>query len=299
MKLATSTGDFFGYTDSQIESLRLIYEAGFRYADYNFGCDYETRTGVYSADYLSYFDEVARAAKEIGITLIQAHSPMGAPLGEDNGQFIRDTIRCIDACGAWGIPNIVVHSGYLPGLSKEETIAKNKDFYAPLLKAAEPYGVNVLVENFNKMHIPGLYWIDNAPDLLAMVEAVDHPLFHAVWDTGHANLQEMPQDEAMRTLGKHIRALHVQDNLGDKDTHLVPFLGTMNLDAVMNGLLDIGYNGYFTFEVGKFFLPAQKRRLFARDQRLANAPLELRRAFERYLYQLGKCVLEAYGCYEI
>ena len=40
MKLATSTGDFFGYTDSQIESLRLIYEAGFRYADYNFGCDY-------------------------------------------------------------------------------------------------------------------------------------------------------------------------------------------------------------------------------------------------------------------
>ena len=133
----------------------------------------------------------------------------------------------------------------------------------------------------------------------AMVEYVNHPLFHAVWDTGHANMQDMPQDEALRLLGSHVRALHVQDNMGDADSHLVPFLGTMNMDSVMNGLLDIGYDGYFTFEVGGFFLPADKRRSYERDQRLAGAPLDLRRAFERYLYQLGKCVLEAYGCYEI
>ena len=37
MKLATTTGDFNGYTGPQIESLRCIREAGFRYADYSFG----------------------------------------------------------------------------------------------------------------------------------------------------------------------------------------------------------------------------------------------------------------------
>ena len=73
----------------------------------------------------------------------------------------------------------------------------------------------------------------------------------------------------------------------------------MNLDAEMHGLADIGYDGYFTVEVSGSFIPAKKRRPFEADTRLASAPLELRRAFESYLYQLGKCVLETYGCYEV
>ena len=299
MKLASTTGDFYGYTGSNAESLRLLKEAGFHYADMNLGCGYAERQTIYVDDYEKYFEEIALAAENIGIKMIQAHAPMGKPIAKNNEQFIKDTIRCVDACGAWGIPNLVVHSGYLPGISVEETFAKNKEFFMPIIEAAEKYGVNILVENFNKMCVDGMYWIDNAPDLLAMVEYVNHPLFHAVWDTGHANMQEMPQDEALRLLGGHVRALHVQDNMGDMDSHLVPFLGTLNMDSLMNGLLDIGYDGYFTFEVGGFFLPADKRRPYARDTRLASAPLDLRRAFERYLYQLGKCVLEAYGCYEI
>lgn len=298
MKLATTTGDFFGYTKSQIRSLELIREAGFKYADYSFGCDLNSGTGVYSENYLDYFKEVSDACKRIGIKLVQAHSPMGKPLAEDNKQFIDDTIRCVEACGAWGIPNIVVHSGYTPDISPEETFLRNKEFFTPILKAAEKYGVNILVENFNKMSKENLYWIDNAPDLLAMVECVNHPLFHAVWDVGHANMQEMPQDEALRMLGSHIRALHIQDNMGDRDTHLTPFLGTLNLDAVMNGLIDIGYDGYFTFEVGGIFTPAAKRRPYERDTRLASAPLRLKIAQEKYLYELGKCILEAYDCFE-
>ena len=108
----------------------------------------------------------------------------------------------------------------------------------------------------------------------------------------------MPQDEALRILGSHIRGLHIQDNMEDHDTHLCPFLGTMNMDAVMNGLLDIGYDGYFTFEVGGVFTPANKRRKYERDTRLASAPLALKDAFESYLYNLGKVVLESYGVYE-
>jgi sugar phosphate isomerase/epimerase len=180
----------------------------------------------------------------------------------------------------------------------EETFAANKKFYAPILEHAEKYGVNILVENFNKMHVEGLYWIDNATDLLELIDYIDHPLFHAVWDTGHGNLQETPQDEEIRRLGHHICALHVQDNMGDRDAHLLPFLGTMNIDAVMNGLREIGYDGYFTFEVGGIFTRPNEKRPYAADTRLAKAPLSLKCAAERYLYELGKCVLEAYDCYE-
>ena len=296
MKLATTTGDYSAYTDSQIFALEHIRAAGFKYADYSFGLDYRRKNGIYSENAEKYINEVAEAAEKIGIKLIQAHAPMGDPL-DDEG-FLNDTLPCVDACGRWCIKNLVVHSGYSKGLSREDTFARNKEFFMPILERAEKYGVNILVENFNKMGVDGLYWIDNAPDLLAMVKCVNHPLFHAVWDVGHANMQEMPQDEALRMLGNHVRALHIQDNMGDLDTHLVPFLGTLNLDAVMHGLADIGYEGYFTFEVGRFFTQAEKRRRFEKDTRLATAPIELRDAFERYLYELGRCVLQKYDCFE-
>ncbi len=298
MKLATTTGDFSAYTTSQAEALEHIRMAGFRYADYSFGQDYRLQNGVYSKDFEPYFDSISKHTEQLGIKLVQAHAPMGRPLEDNDGSFLDATLRCVDACGAWSIPELVVHSGYTPGISPEQTFERNKAFFMPLLHRAEKYGVNILVENFNKMHVENLYWIDNAPDLLRMIECVNHPLFHAVWDVGHANMQEMPQDEALRLLGQHVHALHIQDNMGDKDSHLTPFLGTLSLDAVMNGLLDIGYNGYFTFEVGGVFTPSSKRRSCERDSRLSSAPLELRDAYERYLYELGKCVLEKYGCFE-
>ncbi len=297
MKLATTTGDFGAYSSSQTLALNHIRRAGFRYADYNFGIDLSRQNGVYAENYKAYFEEIAKACDKIGIKLIQAHAPMGKPLA-DGGKLLGETLRCVDACGAWGIPNLVVHSGYVKGLPAKETFARNKEFFMPLLERAEKYNLNILVENFNKMCVDGLYWIDNAPDLLEMIETVNHPLFHAVWDTGHANMQEMPQDEALRILGGHIRGLHVHDNMGNEDSHLVPFLGTLSMDAVMSGLLDIGYDGYFTFEVGGFFSPADKKRPFARNTSLASAPIELRDAFERYLYEMGKCILEKYGCFE-
>lgn len=298
MKLATTTGDFLFYTPSQAEALKLIRLAGFKYADYSFGHDLNGRTGVYSEDYLSYLESISQAMDDIGIRLIQAHSPLGKPIEADNAAFIADTVRCVEACGAWGIPNLVVHSGYEKGLTVKETFARNREFYKPILESAEKYGVNILVENFDKMCFEGLYWIDNAPDLLEFIEYMNHPLCHAVWDTGHANMQDMPQDEALRMLGGHVRGLHVHDNMGDSDAHKIPYTGTLNLDSVMNGLFDIGYEGYFTFEIGGVFTSAAKRRKFERDTRLARAPLALRVAKEKYLYELGRQVLTAYNCYE-
>ena len=298
MKLATSTADFHQYTESQTEALFYVKEAGFSYADYNFHIDHVRKNGVYSKDFKGYFEKVANEADRLGIRLIQAHSPMGDPIIKDNSEFIADTIRCVDACGFFGINNLVIHSGYLEGMGKEDTLKENEKFFRRVLDKAEKYGINILVENFNKICLTNYYWIDNATDLLELIELVDHPLFHAVWDTGHANLQKMSQDDELRLLGSHVKALHVHDNMGDRDDHLLPFLGTMSLDSVMNGLSEIGYDGYFTFEVGGIFTPPEMRREFSQDTRLKKAPLDLKRAAEKYLYSLGKTVLESYSLFE-
>lgn len=296
MKLATSTGDFFGYTSNQIEIIEYIAAAGFKNIDYAFGIDYRRNNGIFSDDLEGYTYALKAKAKELGVKFVQAHTPMGAPL-EMDGAFIEANLRCIDFCNELGIKNIVVHAGYREGLSKEENFEENKKFFQKLLARAENYGVNILVENFNKMG-DKIYWVDNAPDLLQMVEYVNHPLFNAVWDTGHGNQQSLPPHESLKILGKYVKALHVQDNMGDLDSHLAPFFGNQNLDSLMHGLIDIGYNGYFTFEADNIMLPGVHRKPFADDNRLLEPPLSLRIEAEKFLYQIGKAILSAYDCFE-
>ena len=300
MRLATTTGDFSAYTTSQSDAIRWIREAGFRYADYNFHMDAAAQQGIALPDWKKQMEAVRRTAEEIGITFVQSHAPMGKPLVQDEHypRFMELNRRCIAACAMLGIPNIVVHSGYAPNLSVEETFERNKAFYGELLPVAERFGVEILTENFNRMYKPDVYWVDSAEDLRALIDYIDHPLLHACWDAGHGNLQELPQDQALRLLGSHVHALHVQDNLGDKDTHIAPFFGTLNLDALMHGLADIGYSGYFTFEASRMLLPAAQRRPFAADGRLACAPVELRVKAEALLYEIGRTVLDQYGCLE-
>ena len=298
MKLATTTGDFSAYASTQQESMGYIAQTSFRYLDYNFCMDYAKGNGVYASNWKEHLDDIRRHAEKLCVRFIQAHAPMGKPLADESGDFCRATIRSIESCGMLGIDRIVVHSGYRKNLTREETFLENKAFFEKLFPVAEKFGVNILVENFDKMHVEDMYWIDNAADLRDLIDFVDHPLLHACWDTGHGNMQETPQDEALRILGHHVYALHVQDNYGDKDTHMAPFFGTLNLDSLMHGLKDIHYNGYFTFEAGNIFLPHNIRRPFETDHRLLRVPLSLRIQAEKLLYEIGKYTLEAYECFE-
>ena len=301
MKLATTTGDFGAYAKSQMQSMEYIHQAGFRFLDYNFGLDFARKDGIFSADPKGHLEEVKRRADKLGVKFVQSHAPMGSPLKEDEkqDQFIEATKACIRACAQLDIPSVVVHSGYLPDITKEEAFERNKAFYDDLLQVAESCGVNVLVENFNRMSKENVYWIDNAKDLRELIDLVHHPLFHACWDAGHGNMQEMPQHESLRILGHHVLALHIQDNMGDRDSHLYPFCGSLNLDSLMQGLFDIDYQGYFTFESASMFKGADKRRPYEADTRLARVPLSLRLKEEALLYEIGKTVLSAYDCFEI
>ena len=79
-------------------------------------------------------------AGELGMQFVQAHSPGGNPLSDDEAHvdFLkRSTIRSIEVCEILGIKNTVVHNGVAEGLSKEEWFVKNKAFYEKLFEAME------------------------------------------------------------------------------------------------------------------------------------------------------------------
>lgn len=296
MKLATTTIDFRNYTSDSLKAMEYIAKAGFKYIDYSFCVDYNNKVGFFGNDQ-NHLDKVMKKADELNVKLVQSHAPFKMLMFEEDwAPLMEDTIKCVKMCSKLNIPTLVVHTGYAHSLTKQQTFEKNKEFFAPILEVAEKEGVYILAENFNRMFMDGVYWIDNAGDLCEFVDYVNHPYLKAVWDTGHGNLQEMPQHEQLKILGDRVMALHVQDNRGDDDHHVAPFFGTLNLDSVMKGLIDIGYNGYFTFEADNFFL--KQRRNFDGDNKLSIAPLELMIKAENLLYETGKAILNAYNCFE-
>ena len=63
-------------------------------------------------------------------------------------------------------------------------------------------------------------------------------------------MNAMDQRAAIAALGPRLKALHIQDNDGTRDDHMLPFATArgVNWSDVALGLRDAGYGGAFTYE---------------------------------------------------
>ena len=131
------------------------------------------------------------------------------------------------------------------------------------------------------------------------LDYIDHPNVTACWDTGHANIEGSQYDDIL-VLSDKLTALHINDNNGLKDEHLLPYMGTMNIDEIMTALLKIGFDGYFTFESGNTLNGGwpYKKREFVMSQKVSKPELEYKKIFVQAALTVGKNILTAYNCYE-
>ena len=296
MKLATTTADFNRYTSDQAESIKLIHASGFRYVDYSFDYDFDSQTGAYSDELESYCERINKLATDLGVNLIQAHAPCISILDGENYKAIE---RCLVACELLGIPNVVVHSGYARGVGREEFMRVNREIYVRLAEFADKHNVTVLIENYDRMTIEDTFWPDSAEAVAELVDLVGHPRVAAIFDVGHANLKPMSIKDEIKLLGKRLKAIHVHDNNGRFDTHRAPFMGgSTGYDALISGLIDIGYEGYFTFEATNMADTNPSGHRKDEGDRLLRLPIAMRVDLERILYSIGKWMLSEYGIFE-
>ena len=306
MRLATTTSDFDGFYDSYAERVQGLYEAGFRYIDLGMYHIRENDELLLSEHWRDTVKQLQKLKEELGVEYVQAHAPGGNSF-RNYGEFIpryemliKTTIRSIEVCGELGIPNIVVHCGCKEDVGKEGFFEGNKEFFEKILPYAEEHNVNILCENSSKINVAcdSAYYANSGKDMREFVEYVNHPNFHACWDTGHANMEGSQYDDIM-ALGEHLYAVHINDNRETRDDHTMSFMGTVNMDEVMCALIDSGYKGYFTMEAGGTLLCMQgKRRSFERDTRLRYADLSIQQSMEKCMYEIMKHTLEVYHCFE-
>ena len=307
MKIATTTGDFGFYCQTDEERIRELHRAGFRYIDLNL-YSFKPDSPYMQDTWREEVQKIKDLADSLGMTFVQAHSQGGNPLSEDAEHvdfLLRATIRSIEICEMLGIPNTVVHSGSARGISKEEWFVRNKAFYEKFFPTMERCGVDVLCENSTKANMGDRYFINTGKDMREFIDYVDHPLFHGCWDTGHANC-EGSQYEEILAIGDALYAIHYNDNHGSKDDHVAPFLGRMNHDEVINALIDVGFRGYFTLECDSSLIGYNhwtgKRKRFegaTRKLRLSEPQLFMQRHIEKMMLETAGWILDSYDLLEV
>lgn len=179
-------------------------------------------------------------AEKQGVRFTHSHGSFDA---DATGDTVERNLRCAEILG---IRYMVVHPVFRAPDGRiyedaEAYLEVNRKHYTSLLEKAERHGVILLCEN--------LLWGASIPPKIQseLVSRVDSPNFGWCFDTGHAHRCGLPQTSL---LGLPIPplSLHVQDNHGQHDEHLLPGDGTIDWKEFLDTLHAVDYQGDFVLE---------------------------------------------------
>ena len=221
-----------------------------------------------------------RTLEDHGIAVVSVHSPVE---GWDNDAWDDEArLASVAACAQslrqaalLGASLVVIHPNTRSHPFGQENWRRNwsntRDSLARLTEIAAEVDVRMALENMpdrgdgERGTRPGV----RVDDLLGMIAGLGG-LAGILLDVGHCNISDTdPSDEALRA-GPKLLELHLQDNEGipGEDQHLLPGLGTIDWDSLLDTLDSAGYAGLLTFEAGR---PEPKDELLQRLGALRSA----------------------------
>ena len=261
-----------------ITMLRAAAEAGFGAVSMGFG-SYE---GFVRDDWREKIAALKDTLAELGLDCVMTHAPyydLRISADITLPRIDLSVSRCLGATAMLGAEIMAMHprgcyvsgtryegsvqSWNLGGLMHENpggcfsngvedlerSVRLNVDYWKPLCEKAAMLGCKVGVENLPRWPNWDMTFCSHDPD--AQIRIIDGLGGGAcgVWDFGHAYLTNKRDVEPLRRLGSRIRGLHVHDNKGVNDDHLIPFDGTMDWGAQMAALKETGFDGTIMLEL--------------------------------------------------
>ncbi len=217
-------------------------------------CDYHANFQYEEAGFRAF---LRRALRDMGFHLNSIHIHMkyrdatSDLAGLDPTQrekALADHKQAVDLAAELGGCILVTHDIAIPEPEEEEGPEKYDAFVQNMGDVAEyaaAAGVRLALENVGR----GGYTCE--PErLLTLMADLGAPNVGVVLDTGHRNLVGDPA-AALRAVGDHLITLHLHDNNGERDEHLLPGRGNIAWHEVNRALGDVGYGGVFMYEISR------------------------------------------------
>jgi sugar phosphate isomerase/epimerase len=155
---------------------------------------------------------------------------------------LSDVLETIRMAGGLGAKCVTVHPGLVSpssSLDQDRVRALVRESLLKVSKASEEHGVPVAIEN-----MPRIRWlIFRDPDeLLKVIEGTGLGI---CFDAGHANTSG--NVDAWLELAPRFINVHLHDNRGERDEHLVLGEGTVPFDKILKALHGV-YKGAYVIE---------------------------------------------------
>jgi len=115
-----------------------------------------------------------------------------------------------------------------------------------LLQRAEALSLDLAVETVPDK--PGNERFPDSREVADFVRSFDSPFVSVCLDLNHSNLGEDLAQAAASCAGL-ISNIHVSDNHGEEEEHLIPGEGAIDFDAALRAVSDAGYAGPVNLEV--------------------------------------------------
>ncbi|MFH1571275.1 MAG: sugar phosphate isomerase/epimerase [Gemmatimonadota bacterium] len=223
-------------------------------------------------------DHTGRAFRTLaagrGVCFPQGHLWLTADItAADGGRTVDALRRWLDLYAAAGVRAAVLHPSGVPAARETRPAGEVLERQVAALGALAAHlaGTDTVIclENVSAAPL--------APDLLRLIEAVGSRHLAICLDTGHLHIAGGDQAAFIRAAGAHLKALHIADNEGQTDQHLMPWgRGTVDWPAVVHALRQLPYAGLFNLEI-----PGENR-----------APRAVRLAKLDYLKELLRLMLD-------
>ncbi len=167
---------------------------------------------------------------------------------------IKYLLSCIDIAAAVGAQMITVHIGTfywfpLAHQTRRKALERFVENIGGILENCRNSGVRLALENvaplpaWSDYHHLG----DRIEDFIYIFGNVSSEYIGFCLDTGHAHLGE-GTGAYLRALGAHLINVHLHDNAGNDDSHLMIGDGTIQWQDTANLFQTIGYTGPFISE---------------------------------------------------
>ncbi len=207
-------------------------------------------------------------------TVKQGHLWLSCRLVSDTGA-LEKLCKWIELYEAVGIENAVLHCDPVAqndNLSNKERLDLNIEKLKQVQQFTEGMKIRICLENLTRI-------VRDADELMYILSALSPERFGICLDTGHLNLCGGNQREFILKAGPRLNALHIADNEGERDQHMMPFgKGSVDFEAVVSSLKEIGYSGMFNYEI-----PGESR-----------APLEVKGYKLEYIAKCFEFMMNSY-----
>ena len=244
MKLSVWSSYYYHLTPE--DALRALKAHGYDYCELS---SEHSEALLNRGDAKAVGEEFGKFARALGVTLLQGHLFFYGKRICDNED--RALIKKqLDLFLAIGIKNAVLHCDPLMNEKGEKAPvevarAENVKAIADLLEYVSGTDIVICLENL--ISSPA---VNNIDGLMYFIDYFKSDNLGICLDTGHLNINDKNQVAFIRKAGKNIKALHLADNEGQNDQHLMPYgKGNVDFVSVLREMKKLDYEGLYNLEI--------------------------------------------------